>query len=211
MGFEKVLANSLESIDGLNKSNSEKCEVKLKENDASMGNNEIKEINEINNAPQKVEINEEKYLEIMGEREIDNIEDYNRTSKNWPESIIENMSSLEEYKIYEKADLCVDNVEGKDCLVRSDIDWSKKDFMGRSNTERIEQGLSPIGSNGRPIELHHIGQHSDSPFAELTMEEHRGKGNDTILHNKLKESEIDRQEFAVERSEYWSNRVKGAA
>lgn len=37
-----------------------------------------------------------------------------------------------------------------------------------------------------------------SPLAELTTQEHRGKGNDTILHDKQKETEIDRGEFAKE-------------
>lgn len=79
--------------------------------------------------------------------------------------------------------------------------------MGRTNRERAEQGLSPINKDGKVIELHHIGQHADSPLAELTTEEHRGKGNDTILHNKTKESEIDRQAFAKERNEHWEARA----
>lgn len=55
--------------------------------------------------------------------------------------------------------------------------------------------------------MHHIGQKPDSPLAELTTEEHRGAGNDTILHDKQKESEIDRNEFAKERKEHWKNRA----
>ena len=91
-------------------------------------------------------------------------------------------------------------------VIRNDINWEQKDGMGRTNKERAEQGLSPINKDGKVIELHHIGQHADSPFAELTPEEHRGKGNDTVLHDKTKESEIDRTAFAGERSEYWKER-----
>ena len=39
------------------------------------------------------------------------------------------------------------------------------------------------------------------------MEQHRGTGNDTILHDKSKESEIDRNEFGKERRDHWKDRV----
>lgn len=115
---------------------------------------------------------------------------------------------MKEYEIYKDAGLVVAEIGGRKCLIRNDIDWDKKDEMGRTNKERAEQGLSPINNDGKVIELHHIGQHADSPLAELTMQEHRGKGNDTILHDKTKESEIDRTKFGDERSEHWRNRVR---
>ncbi len=93
-------------------------------------------------------------------------------------------------------------------MVRNDIDMNQKDEMGRTNKERMEQGLSPISKNGETIELHHIGQHSDSPLAELTTSEHRGQGNDSILHDKTKESEIDRNKFNKEKETHWENRAK---
>lgn len=125
----------------------------------------------------------------------------------WFDEIIDAISSLEEYNIYKNACLIEDEIGGKKCLIRNDIDWERKDAMGRTNRERAEQGLSPINKDGKVIELHHIGQHADSPLAELTPEEHRGKGNDTILHDKTKESEIDRQAFARERSSHWEDRA----
>ena len=39
------------------------------------------------------------------------------------------------------------------------------------------------------------------------MEQHRGTGNYTILHDKSKESEIDRNEFGKERRDHWKDRV----
>lgn len=125
----------------------------------------------------------------------------------WSDEIIDAIGSMEEYEIYKNAGLVEVEIDGKKCLVRNDIDWNQKDAMGRTNRERAEQGLSPINNDGKVIELHHIGQHADSPLAELTTEEHRGKGNDTILHNKTKESEIDRQAFAKERNEHWEARA----
>lgn len=124
----------------------------------------------------------------------------------WSDEIVDAISSMEEYEIYKKADLEEKEINGKKCLVRKDIDLEQKDSMGRTNSERMEKGLPPLDKNGRPIELHHIGQKSDSPLAELTTSEHRGKGNDTVLHDKKKESEIDRDKFAEERSEHWKNR-----
>ena len=126
----------------------------------------------------------------------------------WSDETIDAIGSMEEYEVYKEAGLVEEEINGKKCLVRKDIDWEQKDSMGRTNKERVEQGLSPINKKGEVIELHHIGQHADSPLAELTQEEHRGKGNDTILHDKTKESEIDRQEFAEERSKHWEERAK---
>lgn len=125
----------------------------------------------------------------------------------WSDEIIGAIDSKEEYEIYKKAGLSDAEINGNKCLIRNDIDWDQKDAMGRTNRERAEQGLSPINKDGKVIELHHIGQHSDSPLAELTTEEHRGKGNDTILHNKIKESEINRQAFAKERNNHWEART----
>lgn len=126
----------------------------------------------------------------------------------WSDEILDAIGSMEEAEIYMKAGLKEVEINGKKCLIREDIDWNQKDEMGRTNKERAEQGLSPITKDGKTVELHHIGQHADSPLAELTTEEHRGKGNDTVLHDKTKESEIDRRAFANERSSHWEARAQ---
>ena len=126
----------------------------------------------------------------------------------WSDEIVDAIGSWKEYEIYKNANLIEAEIDGKICLIRNDINWNQKDEMGRTNKERAEQGLSPINKDGKVIELHHIGQHSNSPLAELTQEEHRGKGNDGILHDKTKESEINRQAFAEERSNHWSARAQ---
>lgn len=124
----------------------------------------------------------------------------------WTDKITDYIGSWKEFEIYRNAGLVEAQIGDKHCLIRNDINWEQKDGMGRTNKERAEQGLSPINKDGKVIELHHIGQHADSPYAELTPEEHRGKGNDTVLHDKTKESEIDRTAFAGERSKYWKER-----
>ena len=125
----------------------------------------------------------------------------------WPDEIIDALASMEEYEIYKKAGLQATEVNGKWCLIRPDIDMNQKDADGLTNRQRMERGLPPITKDGKAVELHHIGQKPDSPLAELTTDEHRGVGNDTILHDKTKESEIDRNEFAKERREHWKSRT----
>lgn len=126
----------------------------------------------------------------------------------WPDEIIDSIASQEEYELYKNTGLKAEQINGKWCLVRTDIDWGQKDEFGRTNKERAEQGLAPLNKNGKPIELHHIGQNPDSPLAELTHDEHRGKGNDSVLHDKSQDSRIDRAEFQEEKEKHWKGRAK---
>lgn len=159
----------------------------------------------------------ERLLENKGEKAEKKIE-HNTTESfaktevkevKYPQEITKYITSEKELEIYEKAGLQEAEIGGRKCLIRSDIDWNQKDVMGRTNVERAEQGLAPCDKDENPIELHHIGQHMDSPLAELTREEHRGKENYTILHSKGGESEIDRPAFDSERVEHWENRAEG--
>lgn len=126
----------------------------------------------------------------------------------WSDDIVDSIGSMEEYEIYKDAGLVEAEVNGKKCLINPNIDMNQTDQFGRTNKERMEQGLAPLNKDGKPIELHHIGQHPDSPLAELTQEQHRGKGNDSVLHDKTKESEIDRKAFDSERKDHWKTRAE---
>lgn len=126
----------------------------------------------------------------------------------WSDEIVDSVKSKEEAEVYKNADLQESEVNGKKCLIRNDIDAEQKDEFGRTNKERMEDGNPPLTKNGETVELHHIGQKQDSPLAELSTKEHRGKGNDTILHEKTKESEIDRPVFSKEREQHWESRSK---
>lgn len=100
-------------------------------------------------------------------------------------------------------------VNGRQSLVRADIDWNTKvDAFGRNNLERTKQGLSPISPNGRPYEIHHQGQKNSGVFAELTSEQHRGPGNNTILHPIRQGSDvIHGPEWQKLVSDYWKERA----
>lgn len=124
----------------------------------------------------------------------------------WSLETIGYIDSMEEYTVYKEAELEQKQVGDKIGLIRNDIDFEQKDEFGRTNVQRIEANLSPINKQGETVELHHVGQKPDSPLAELSREEHRGVGNDTILHDKNIKSEIDRAEFQKEKIEYWNAR-----
>lgn len=126
----------------------------------------------------------------------------------WSDEIVDAIRNMDEYKIYKEAGLVEGEVNGKKCLMRTDIDWDQKDQFGSTNRERVAEGYAPLDKTGKPIQLHHIGQHADSPLAELTFKEHRTGGNDTILHDKTKETEVhgEGNNWDNERKDYWKNR-----
>lgn len=131
-----------------------------------------------------------------------------RESKGWSDEILDNIGSWEEAQIYIDAGLEESEVNGKNCLIRDDIDLNQVDEDDITNKQRMERGRPPITKDGQEIELHHIGQKQNSPLAELTVKQHRGPGNDSILHDKSKESEINRNEFGKERQGHWKDRVR---
>ncbi len=83
------------------------------------------------------------------------------------------------------------------------FDFYGKDGKGRTNIERMEKGLAPLGKDGEPVVLHHDQQKNEGARLEVTASEHR----DQIKH-PLRESEIDRKEFAKERVAYWKERAR---
>lgn len=143
------------------------------------------------------------------------VEGLNETQKNdlkektgWPESIINEIRTEDEAQIYQDAQLEVSSIEGKDCLIRTDIDYTQE-VDGQTNLERMREGKCPYSTDGQKIELHHIGQNPNAPLAELTTIEHRGPENDMTLHDKtISESKIDREAFRSERMNYWKARAE---
>lgn len=146
-----------------------------------------------------------------------------RRRTGWSDEIVGNIRSMAEAEIYVRAGLTEARVGGRPALIRSDIDWSafncRKEWLQTkladwdkwkdyNNADLIGEGYPPRDANGDPYELHHIGQRQDSPFAELTWQEHMGDGNNTVLHAAGKESEIDRGEFDDEKSRYWQARFR---
>jgi hypothetical protein len=120
----------------------------------------------------------------------------------WPQSVLDKINSAEEARVYQGAGLRGGVINGREVMMR-EIDPFLVDADGVSNMQKMELGLAPIDANGEKIELHHINQEANAPFAELTTSEH----DNLSLHPK-KESEIDRYAFRKEREAHWKNRAE---
>ena len=151
----------------------------------------------------------------------------------WSSEVLDSIRSVQEIEIYKEANLQEGFVNDKPCLQNPEIDWEQRTpivldsdvaalssgelpfgfgqldgLFSVSNKERAMQGMAPLDSKGQAFELHHVGQRMDSPLAELTTEQHRGAGNDTVLHEKTAPSQIDRGVFQTERMDYWKARAE---
>ena len=127
------------------------------------------------------------------------------SEERYTDEVVESINSEEEAAIYRDAGLECQTVNGNDALINTEIDLDQTDALGDTNLERMEKGKSPLDANGKPIELHHVGQKA---LAELTHAQHMEGGNNTILHDTTKESEIDRGAFAKEREAHWKARAE---
>ena len=159
--------------------------------------------------PEKAEVpdasdSKENKKEGLSDQEREKI----KAETGWSDKVIDHIGSWEEYEIYKAANLMEIEINGKTCLIKKDIDWNQKDAKGNTNAERVKRGLAPLDKNGKPIELHHMGQRADAPLAELSFEEHRGAGNDTILHDKNKETEThgEGNKWNSEKQNHWKSR-----
>ena len=139
----------------------------------------------------------------------------------WSDEIVDNIKNVDEAQVYIDANL--KEINGN--LERQDIDWTQKipkdriermqtlygdevadRWKDKTNLDLIREGKAPYGPDGKLVNLHHIGQKADSPLAELTDTEH--KMYDGVLHDKTKDSEIDRTVFRDERQKYWQTRYE---
>ena len=148
----------------------------------------------------------EKNPEGLTEQEKQEIKD----KTGWSDKIVNAIRTKEEAQVYIDAGLVEGEVNGKPALLQPNIDGkacNEPKWPDWSNKDLAEEGYPPRDKNGRPYELHHIGQNPDSPLAELTYEQHHCDGNFKILHT-FDESSIDRMQFNKERKEYWSERSK---
>lgn len=214
-GVESAKADAEElsklDLDGLKKSGQEIIQSKME----SIRNLSPKQLDEITNRVMENAEDKTENAEPETDKDVEKTKGLTDEEKakikeetGWSDEIIDAIGSMEEYDIYKKAGLLEAEIGGKKCLIRTDIDWDQTDAFGNTNRERAEKGLAPLDKNGKPLQLHHIGQHADSPLAELTFEEHRCGGNDTILHDKNKETEVhgEGNKWDSERSDYWKAR-----
>ncbi len=73
------------------------------------------------------------------------------------------------------------DIEGRKVYQRDDIiDPNATDRFGRTNRQRMQKGLAPIGPDGKEINLHHVTQDEPGVMAELVSSQHQE--NDRLLH-----------------------------
>lgn len=132
----------------------------------------------------------------------------------YSDSINNFISNYEEFRVYHNLAL-KEAIVTRPALIK-DIDLDM--FVtseGCTNRELMLKGDAPYSYDAEDgkIEIHHIGQRFDSPFAELSFNEHMMFGNNKIIHGSKSESwrnkEKNENKFNTERAEYWKKRVKG--
>ena len=102
----------------------------------------------------------------------------------YPLDVIKQFHSVDEYNVFKNAGLKPTMVDGRSILAR-DIDLLLKDEKGRTNLQRMKEGLAPLDKDGISIELHHVGQKADGTLAMLTKSEH----DHSALHGFLEGAE----------------------
>ena len=87
------------------------------------------------------------------------------------------------------------------------IDPMLIDSRGRTNLERMQKGLAPIGPDGESINLHHLIQTQDGAIAEVTQTFHQQNYGTLHINPNTVPSGIDRNAFDAWKRRYWMYRV----
>ena len=91
---------------------------------------------------------------------------------------------------------------------RSDlIDPAAVDKLGRTNLERMQSGIAPLGPDGRSINLHHLTQRPNGAIAEITATMHQTNSRVLHINPNTVPSGIDRGAFDAWRRSYWKTRA----
>ena len=119
----------------------------------------------------------------------------------YPLDVIKQFHTMEEYQVFRDANLTPKMVGNKSALIKTDIDLYRIDSKGRTNIERMKQGLAPQDSNGISYELHHIGQKKNGTLAILSQSEH----DNPAIHGFLKRTEAHATgtNWDKERQAFW--------
>lgn len=77
------------------------------------------------------------------------------------------------------------------------------DKQGRTNIQRMDQGLAPIGTDGKSVNIHHIDQTNNGPVMEITATKHQQNYSKLHANTGQTPSQINRKAFNNWRNEYW--------
>ena len=127
----------------------------------------------------------------------------------WSDTVIDHIESKEQHEIYDKAGLHEEIINGRPCLCK-EVDMNYIDpKTGMTNRELMAKGRSPIDAKtGERIELHHMGQGYDAPFAELCADSEHGDGNYSKKKKKSEGSWRNNQDLKnqynnIDRPNHW--------
>lgn len=119
----------------------------------------------------------------------------------YPLDVIKQFHTMDEYQAFRNANLKPVVVGNKTALVKTDIDLAKVDAKGRTNLERMKQGLAPQDPTGVSYELHHVGQKKDGTLAIMSQIEH----DNPAIHGFLQKTEAHAAgtNWDAERQAFW--------
>lgn len=119
----------------------------------------------------------------------------------YPLDVIKQFHTMEEFQAFRDANLKSTFVNNRSALIKTDIDLTRVDAKGRTNLERMQQGLAPQDSNGVSYELHHVGQKKDGTLAILSQTEH----DNPAIHGFLEKTEAHAAgtNWDAERQAFW--------
>ena len=119
----------------------------------------------------------------------------------YPLDVIKQFHTMDEYQAFRDANLKSTFVNNRSALIKTDIDLTRVDAKGRTNLERMQQGLAPQDSNGVSYELHHVGQKKDGTLAILSQTEH----DNPAIHGFLEKTEAHAAgtNWDAERQAFW--------
>ena len=123
----------------------------------------------------------------------------------YPLDVIKQFRNIDQYNICKEAGLRPQMIDGHTALVRN-IDLNFTDEMGRTNLDRMRQGLSALDpATGEAYQLHHIDQKADSTLAILSEAEHMQGGNNLIWHELGKATEVHGagNTWDIQRQAFW--------
>lgn len=92
-------------------------------------------------------------------------------------------------------------------IAEGTFELEQMDALGRTNLQRMKQGLAPVGTDGMYVNLHHMIQQEAGGIIEIPESAHK-KGHKVLHINPSSvPSGINRKAFAVLRRNYWKWRA----
>lgn len=95
---------------------------------------------------------------------------------------------------------------------RHDIDFEQIDRKGNSNLKRMRNDQAPNGSDGRPVQLHHVIQKENGPLVEIREVTHQEYAR--VLHGlggpgmSFRNDPVLNKQYNNFRSAYWKWRAQ---